>query len=220
MSAITESRPSSYQNQILLLLKLRTFLALILVFGYFAFAAPNFMTPDNMVIITKHVALNAFLAIGMTFVIITGGIDLSVGSTVGLSAMVSGWLVLYGIDTGTGWTIHFNTLEIALLTCVVGIVIGTINGLLITKAGVAPFIATLGTLYIARGAALLASGGRTFPKPQRQFGLWFGYVWLDWNRHNSGHTVPDLVACNRGTSRFLRLAANTARALHLCSWRQ
>ena len=163
MSAITESRPSSYQNQILLLLKLRTFLALILVFGYFAFAAPNFMTPDNMVIITKHVALNAFLAIGMTFVIITGGIDLSVGSTVGLSAMVSGWLVLYGIDTGTGWTIHFNTLEIALLTCVVGIVIGTINGLLITKAGVAPFIATLGTLYIARGAALLASGGRTFP---------------------------------------------------------
>ena len=163
MSAMTASQPSGYQNQILLLLKLRTFLALILVFSFFAFQAPNFLTPENMVIITKHVALNAFLAIGMTFVIITGGIDLSVGSTVGLSAMVAGWLVLYGIDTGLGWTIQFNTLEIALLTCVVGIFIGIINGLLITKAGVAPFIATLGMLYIARGAALLASGGRTFP---------------------------------------------------------
>lgn len=163
MSAITASPSSGYQHQILLLLKLRTFLALILVFGYFAFAAPNFMTPENMVIITKHVALNAFLAIGMTFVIITGGIDLSVGSTVGLSAMVAGWLVLYGIDTGLGWTIQFNTFEISLLTCLVGVVIGVINGWLITKAGVAPFIATLGTLYIARGAALLASGGRTFP---------------------------------------------------------
>ncbi len=163
MSATAASHTPGYQSQVLLLLRLRTFLALILVFAYFSLQAPNFLTPDNMVIVTKHVALNAFLAIGMTFVIITGGIDLSVGSTVGLSAMVAGWLVLYGIDTGTGWTLQFNTLEIALITCLVGVVIGLINGLLITKAGVAPFIATLGTLYIARGAALLASGGRTFP---------------------------------------------------------
>ena len=60
-----------------------TFVALILVLGYFSFAAPNFLTPDNAVLVTKHVAINAFLAIGMTFVIITGGIDLSVGSVVG-----------------------------------------------------------------------------------------------------------------------------------------
>lgn len=163
MTALTQPRSHASQDAILLLLRLRTFVALILVFGYFAFYAPNFMTGENLVIVTKHVALNAFLAIGMTFVIITGGIDLSVGSTVGLSAMVAGWLVLYGIDPGLGWSIQFNTLEIAALTCVVGIVIGLINGLLITRAGVAPFIATLGTLYIARGAALLSSGGRTFP---------------------------------------------------------
>lgn len=163
MTAIALPRTQNTQSALLLLLRLRTFVALILVFAYFAVYAPNFMTPENLVIVTKHVALNAFLAIGMTFVIVTGGIDLSVGSTVGLSAMVAGWLVLYGIDPGLGWSIQFNTLEIAALTCLVGVGIGLVNGLLITRAGVAPFIATLGTLYVARGAALLSSGGRTFP---------------------------------------------------------
>ena len=148
---------------VLHLLRLRTFVALFLVLGFFAFAAPNFVTAANAVIVAKHVALNAFLAIGMTFVIITGGIDLSVGSIVGLCAMVAGWLVLNGVDTGLGWTIWFNTFEIALIACAVGIGVGLINGLLITRLNVAPFIATLGTLYVARGAALLSSGGRTFP---------------------------------------------------------
>lgn len=163
MSAITVHPTSGSQVALLTLLRARTFVALILVFVFFAINAPNFLTGENLVIVTKHVALNAFLAIGMTFVIITGGIDLSVGSTVGLSAMVAGWLVLYGIDLGVGWSIQFNTLEIALLTCLVGVGIGMVNGLLITRAGVAPFIATLGMLYVARGASLLSSGGRTFP---------------------------------------------------------
>ncbi|MDR3373100.1 MAG: ABC transporter permease [Ancalomicrobiaceae bacterium] len=147
----------------LLILRLRTFVALLLVFGFFAYAAPNFLTAENVVLVSKHVALNAFLAIGMTFVIITGGIDLSVGSIVGLCAMVAGWLVLYGINTGVGWTLQFNTIEICLIVMVVGVIIGWINGILITKLNVAPFIATLGTLYMARGAALLSSDGRTFP---------------------------------------------------------
>jgi erythritol transport system permease protein len=148
---------------LLLLLRLRTFVALILVFAFFSAMAPNFLSMANAVIISKHVALNAFLAIGMTFVIITGGIDLSVGSIVGLCAMVAGWLVLNGVDTGLGYTVWFNTWEIVGLVALVGIGVGFINGLLITRMNVAPFIATLGTLYIARGAALLSSGGRTFP---------------------------------------------------------
>lgn len=150
-------------NIALLLLKARTFIALILVFAFFAVAAPNFLSAANMVIMSKHVALNAFLAIGMTFVIISGGIDLSVGSIVGLCGMVAGWLVLYGIDFGLGWSIQFNTLEICLLVSLVGIAIGGLNALLITRLNVAPFIATLGTLYICRGAAMLSSDGRTFP---------------------------------------------------------
>ena len=150
-------------NLLLLLLKGRTFIALIIVFTFFAAVAPNFLTSANMIIMAKHVALNAFLAIGMTFVIITGGIDLSVGSIVGLCGMVAGYLLLNGIDIGLAWTIQFNTFEIAVLTILVGVFIGFVNGILITRLNVAPFIATLGTLYVARGAALLFSGGATFP---------------------------------------------------------
>ncbi len=157
------SAPSSSTQALLLLLRMRTFVALILVFTFFAVMAPNFLSVTNAVIISKHVALNAFLAIGMTFVIITGGIDLSVGSIVGLCAMVAGWLVLNGVDTGLGYTVWFNTWEIVGIVMLVGIGVGWINGILITRLNVAPFIATLGTLYIARGAALLSSGGRTFP---------------------------------------------------------
>lgn len=157
------SLPKNGTDWLLLILKLRTFLALILVFTFFAFAAPNFLTAANAVIISKHVAINAFLAIGMTFVIITGGIDLSVGSIVGLCGMVAGWLVLFGLDFGMGWSIQFNTIEIVLIVILVGVGVGALNGVLITKLHVAPFIATLGTLYIARGIALLSSGGRTFP---------------------------------------------------------
>jgi erythritol transport system permease protein len=83
-------------SPVLLLLKARTFIALIAVVLFFSFAAPNFLSTANMVIMAEHVALNAFLAIGMTFVIITGGIDLSVGSIVGLCSMVAGYLVLNG----------------------------------------------------------------------------------------------------------------------------
>lgn len=156
------AQPSS-RNWLLVVLQLRTFVALILVLAYFSVMAPNFLSAANAVIVSKHVALNAFLAIGMTFVIITGGIDLSVGSIVGLCAMVAGWLVLNGVDLGIGYTIWFNTIEIVGITLAVGIGVGLVNGLLITRLNVAPFIATLGTLYIARGAALLSSDGRTFP---------------------------------------------------------
>ncbi|WP_444460505.1 ABC transporter permease [Rhodobacter capsulatus] len=163
MSAAPASSPAPGSPLLLTLLQARTYVALILVFGFFAIMAPNFLSVANSVIVAKHAALTAFLAIGMTFVIITGGIDLSVGSTVGLCSMVSGWLILYGIDLGTVGTMQFNTLEITLIVMCVGVFVGFVNGILITKLNVAPFIATLGTLYIARGAALLSSGGRTFP---------------------------------------------------------
>lgn len=163
MTAAATNLQTQQINWLLLLLKGRTFVALIVVFVYFSIMAPNFLSMANAVLISKHVALNAFLAIGMTFVIITGGIDLSVGSVVGLTGMIAGYLVLNGIDPGLGWSIQFNTFEIVVLVCLVGIFVGWINGFLITRLNVAPFIATLGVLYIARGAALLLSGGRTFP---------------------------------------------------------
>ncbi|RWI88998.1 ABC transporter permease [Mesorhizobium sp.] len=156
--------PSASSGSVLLtLMKLRTFIALIAVLVFFSIAAPNFLSAANLILMAKHVALNAFLAMGMTFVIITGGIDLSVGSIVGLCGMVAGYLVLNGIDLQIGYTVYFNVVEIAFITLAVGILIGAVNGLLITRLNVAPFIATLGTLYVARGFALLSSDGRTFP---------------------------------------------------------
>ncbi|TPL95873.1 ABC transporter permease [Mesorhizobium sp. B2-3-11] len=154
---------ASSGSALLTLMKLRTFIALIAVLVFFSIAAPNFLSAANLILMAKHVALNAFLAMGMTFVIITGGIDLSVGSIVGLCGMVAGYLVLNGIDLQIGYTVYFNVFEIALITLLVGIAIGAVNGLLITRLNVAPFIATLGVLYVARGFALLSSDGRTFP---------------------------------------------------------
>lgn len=158
--------PLSRQVAVLLLLKLRTLIALFGVVLFFSLAAPNFVSAANLLIIAKHVAINAFLAIGMTFVIITGGIDLSVGSVVGLAGMVAGYLILHGIDLSgidVGYTLYFNVPEIMLITLAVGVAVGAVNGLLITRLNVAPFIATLGTLYVARGIALLSSDGATFP---------------------------------------------------------
>ncbi|TPI26175.1 ABC transporter permease [Mesorhizobium sp. B3-2-1] len=154
---------ASSGSALLTLMKLRTFIALIAVLVFFSIAAPNFLSAANLILMAKHVALNAFLAMGMTFVIITGGIDLSVGSIVGLCGMVAGYLVLNGIALQIGYTVYFNVFEIILITLLVGMAIGAVNGLLITRLNVAPFIATLGVLYVARGFALLSSDGRTFP---------------------------------------------------------
>src|SRR5580698_4095593 len=114
------------------LMRLRTFIALFAVLIFFSVAAPNFLSAANLVLMSKHVALNAFLAMGMTFVIITGGIDLSVGSIVGLCGMVAGGLILNGLDLLIGYTVYFNIFEIMAITLGVGVAIGAINGLLIT----------------------------------------------------------------------------------------
>ena len=162
-TANTREGAASGGSLLLTLMKARTFIALIAVVLFFSFAVPTFLSTANLILMSKHVALNAFLAIGMTFVIVTGGIDLSVGSIVGLCGMVAGYLMLNGVDLLIGYTVYFNVIEIVAITLVVGILIGALNGLLITRLNVAPFIATLGTLYVARGAALLSSDGRTFP---------------------------------------------------------
>ena len=120
MSAAAQSPadPSVRRSMTLYLMRLRTFIALFAVLIFFAFAAPNFLSAANLVLMSKHVALNAFLAIGMTFVIITGGIDLSVGSIVGLCGMVAGGLILHGIDLQNGYTLFFNIPEIIVIILV------------------------------------------------------------------------------------------------------
>ena len=146
------------------LFKLRAFIALIFIFSFFAFTADAFLSSTNLIILTKHVAINAILAIGMTFVILTAGIDLSVGSIVGLCGMISGLLIDKGLVLEFfNMVIYFEVWVIVIISVAIGFIFGCINGVIITRFSVAPFIATLGMLYVARGFALLINDGATFP---------------------------------------------------------
>ncbi|MFN7928946.1 MAG: ABC transporter permease [Blastocatellia bacterium] len=177
-----------------LLFQLRALIALILLVIVFASLSPTFLTMGNLLILAKHVAINAILAIGMTYVILAGGIDLSVGSVVGLAAMVAGGLINQGLMLPMfGIVVYFNIWLIMLITLAVGVLVGGLNGWLITQFRLAPFIATLGVMYVARGLALLRSNGATFPNlvgdpalgntglPMLGSGMWLGLpvpIWL------------------------------------------
>lgn len=146
------------------LIQLRAFVALFLLFAFFAAINPSFTSTSNLIILTKQVAINAILGIGMTFVILTGGIDLSVGSIVGLAGMIAGMLINEGLVLPMfGVTVYFNVWIVIILTLLVGMLVGLVTGTIITRFNVAPFIATLGILYVARGLALLSNNGATFP---------------------------------------------------------
>lgn len=149
-------------NQLgMMLLKGRTIIVLVILIVFFSFAAPNFLSLNTFMLISKHVALYGILAIGMTYVIIAGGIDLSVGAVVGLAGMVAGGLIQNGLIVG-GYTVYFGVPLVFCITALCGAAIGAINGLIITRLKVAPFIATLGMMYVARGFANLHSGGATY----------------------------------------------------------
>ena len=168
--ATTEALPArnprrfSRTDTLQFLLRGRAFIALILVVGYFAITLwPQFLSPANIEIVSKHVAQNALLAIGMTFVILTGGIDLSVGSLVGVTAMIAGMLINNGlVIPALGIVVYPHTWMILVISIACSTLLGAINGLVITRFNVAPFIATLGMMYIARGFAGLINNGYTF----------------------------------------------------------
>ncbi|GAA4126541.1 ABC transporter permease [Actinomadura keratinilytica] len=143
--------------------ELRAFIALGVLIVVFSLLSDSFLTVDNLITMTKHVAINAVLALGMLLVILKGGIDLSVGSIVGLSGVVAGEL-LQGVHLGFFGVIAYPPVWAVVVLCIaVGTLVGTVNGILVTRFNVAPFIATLGMLYVARGAALLISNGTTYP---------------------------------------------------------
>ncbi len=145
-------------------MKLRAYIALIVLFVFFSFAVPNFLTSLSIITMIRHIALNAIIAIGVTFVILTGGIDLSVGSIIGFCGMIAGGLIYEGLNLKLlGITIYFSIPMIMLITIIIGVLIGLFNGLLVSKFNVAAFIATMGSMYIFRGLGMLRSGGRTFP---------------------------------------------------------
>ncbi|MDO5092372.1 MAG: ABC transporter permease [Propionibacteriaceae bacterium] len=136
--------------------------------------SPAFRNPQNLINVLQQVTVNAILALGMTMVIFTGGIDLSVGSVVAFSGIVMGILI---VDMGV------NPWLAAIVGILLGAVCGTINGVLISKFRLQPMIATLGMMSIARGAALTLAGGRTISGYPPEF-TWLG------NGTIPGTTIP------------------------------
>ena len=140
---------------------------LVLIVVVFSFIAPNFMTEANIMNITRQASINIVLAAGMTFVILTGGIDLSVGSILGVTA------VLALVSSLNPAIAHF-AVPIALLA---GLGMGVFNGLLVAYAGLPPFIVTLGTYTALRGFAYLAADGTTVINSNIAF-AWIGNGYL------------------------------------------
>lgn len=172
MSKENTAKKSNNSAMVMTLLKGRTLIVLAILVIFFSFATPTFLTTSSLLLIAKHVALYGILGLGMTYVIITGGIDLSVGAIVGLSGMIAGGLINEGLVLGGfGYTIYFSVPLIVLITIISGALIGLINGIIITRFNVAPFIATLGMMYIARGFAMLRSNGATFSNITGKKGL-------------------------------------------------
>jgi ribose transport system permease protein len=115
-----------------------------------AIATPHFLTVSNLLNVLEQTALNAIVAVGMTFVIISGGIDLSVGSVLAFAGIGLALALQSGVPV---------PLAIA-LALAMGVSCGLVNGLLITLGRLPPFIATLGMMSVARGAALMLAEGR------------------------------------------------------------
>lgn len=166
-----------------LLLEGRAFLALILIIVVFTALSPNYLTVDNVLIMASHVAIYALLGLGMLMVVLNGGIDLSVGSTLGFSAIIAGFL-LQGVPLEIfGVTLYPSLPVVVLLSVGIGALVGFVNGLLVSKFNIAPFVATLGTLYLVRGLALLMTNGLTINRLDGREELGnTGFDWLGFNR--------------------------------------
>ncbi len=159
-----DARSRSWSAAGSVLFRARALIALFALITAFSLLSPAFLSTANLTILVKHVAINAIMAVGMTFVILSGGIDLSVGSIAGLAGMIAGALIDQGLVLrGFGVAVYFDVWLVALLAALAGAAVGAVNGVLVAHLSVAPFIATLGTMYVARGAALLLSAGATFP---------------------------------------------------------
>ncbi len=127
-----------------------TLIGLIILCIILWILTPHFLTVSNLLNVTQQTAINAIIAVGMTFVIITVGIDLSVGSIMAFSGVVLASALNAGLPIPLAIFIGLG----------VGLLCGLVNGLLITYGNLPPFISTLGMMSVARGAALLYTQGR------------------------------------------------------------
>lgn len=143
-----------------LISKFGLLIAFIIICTILSVASPNFLNIQNILTILRQISINGILAIGVTYVILTGGIDLSLGSMVALTGVIAATFAHEG---------SYNAAVPICLGMLAGVVFGLINSLVITKGKVAPFIVTLGMMTIARGLALVISRGRPITNLSKEF---------------------------------------------------
>jgi ribose transport system permease protein len=124
-------------------------MALILLIAYFSFASEQFLTQTNIFNILRQVAVVGIVAVGMTMVLLTAGIDLSVGSIIGVACVTAATLLLMGI----------HVVFAVIITVIIGAMLGMLNGFFINEMKIPPLITTLGMLTSLRGVAYLITGG-------------------------------------------------------------
>ena len=157
----------------------------LLVIGL-ALATDSFWTVDNGVNVLRQISVNLCLSIGMTLVILSGGIDLSVGSVLALSGAVAAGLLKSGVDlTPLGLHLAVTPAGAVVTGIVVGLLCGAFNGTAITRFGLPPFVATLGMLSIARGLTMLWTGSHPITGLGKEFaylgsGQWRGLPTPTW----------------------------------------
>lgn len=146
--------------------KLGSLIALVILIILVTALNPGFIQPSNLLNLLRQVSINAVIAFGMTFVILTGGIDLSVGSILALTGAVTASMISSGLPAGI-------SLLIGLL---MGAVLGFLNGILIAYGKAAPFIATLATMTIFRGATYVFTDGNPITGPKMNSSFMFQFM--------------------------------------------
>ncbi len=159
------------QGAVQLIQKYGIILALLLCCAVLTVISDNFLTMRNILNVLRQTSINGILAIGMTFVILTRGIDLSVGSVVALAGVVAASFATTsaGFIPGAPWP----AAAAILIGVLVGMACGGVSGVFVSRFGVPAFVATLGMLSAARGLTLLYSGGRPIPALTPEF-RWIG----------------------------------------------
>ena len=153
--------------------------ALVLLFVALSLARPSFLTVANLINLVRQISINGILAVGVTFVLLTGGVDLSLGSLVALTGVAAASFAHPG---------QFPVIVPVGIGILAGAACGALNGMVITRGRVAPFIATLGMMTAARGLALLISEGKPVSNLSSGFTVIGGGQVL-------GVPVPVLVLC-------------------------
>ncbi|MEK7780445.1 MAG: ribose ABC transporter permease, partial [Verrucomicrobiota bacterium] len=153
--------------------RFQSLLALVVMVVALSLASEQFLTVPNLRNILLQISVNLCLSIGMTLIILTGGIDLSVGAILGLSGAVAAGLLKNGMALNfAGVQLHFTPFGAVLAGICIGLALGWFNGLAITRFKLPPFVATLGMLSIGRGLTMLWTNGF----PITALGPTFGFI--------------------------------------------